>query len=172
MFLGSSATRADILANANFEVGYGMLPYWPDVPAAPQNSIIGGATLWVLKGRPQAEYKGVAQFFAFLSRPGVQAWWHQTTGYLPVTRAAFELTRSQGFYERNPGTNISIEQMAMHAPTDNSKGLRLGSFVLIRDVIEEELEQAFSGRKSAKAALDAAVRRGNELLRQFEKANR
>jgi len=171
MFLGTSAVRADILAQAKFEVGYGMLPYWPDVSGAPQNSIIGGATLWVLRGRPQPEYAGVAKFFSYLSRPGVQAFWHQATGYLPITRTAYELTRAQGFYDRNPGADMSIEQITLHPPTENSKGLRLGSFVLIRDVIEDELEQAFAGRKPAKAALDAAVRRGNDLLRQFEKAN-
>jgi sn-glycerol 3-phosphate transport system substrate-binding protein len=171
MFLGSSAARADIMAKANFEVGSGMLPYWPDVPGAPQNSIIGGATLWVLKGRPHAEYRGVAQFFSFLSRPDVQAWWHQSTGYLPITRTAYEMTRAQGFYDRHRGADISIEQISLNPPTENSKGLRIGSFVLIRDVIEDELEQAFAGRKPAKAALDAAVRRGNDLLRQFEKAN-
>ncbi|WP_441516643.1 sn-glycerol-3-phosphate ABC transporter substrate-binding protein UgpB [Bradyrhizobium sp. 2TAF24] len=171
IFLGSSATRADIVANARFEVGYGMLPYWPDVPGAPQNSIIGGATLWVLKDRPRAEYKGVARFFTYLSRPEVQAAWHQHTGYLPITRAAYDLTRNQGFYERNPGTAISIEQITLKPPTQNSRGLRLGSFVLIRDVIEEELEQAFAGKKSAQSALDNAVERGNKLLRQFERAN-
>src|SRR5882757_8219295 len=171
IFIGSSGTRADILANAKFDVGYGMLPYWPDVEGAPQNSIIGGATLWVLRDRPRDEYKGVAKFFAYLSKPEVQAAWHQNTGYLPITRAAFDLTRSQGFYDRNPGTAISIEQITLKAPTENSKGLRLGSFVLIRDVIDEELEQAFSGKKSAQAALDSAVERGNRLLRQFERAN-
>jgi sn-glycerol 3-phosphate transport system substrate-binding protein len=171
IFLGSSATRADIQANSKFKVGYGMLPYWPDVVGAPQNSTIGGATLWVLRGRPEAEYKGVAKFFAYLSQPEVQAAWHQKTGYLPVTRAAFDLSRTQGFYERNPGTDISIEQITLKPPTENSKGLRLGSFVLIRDVIEDELEQAFSGKKSAQAALDSAVARGNRLLRQFESAN-
>ncbi|KPF94169.1 glycerol-3-phosphate ABC transporter substrate-binding protein [Rhodopseudomonas sp. AAP120] len=169
IFIGSSATRADIIANSKFDVGYGRLPYWPDVASAPQNTIIGGATLWVLRGRPADEYKGVAKFFAYLSRPEVQAAWHQATGYLPVTRAAYELTRAQGFYDRNPGTAISIEQMTLKPPTDNSRGLRLGSFVLIRDVIDDELEQAFSGKKSAQAAMDSAVERGNKLLRQFER---
>ena len=171
MFLGTSAARVDILAKAQFEVGYGMLPFWPDHKDAPQNSIIGGATLWVMRGRPAAEYTGVAKFFAHLSRPGVQAWWHQATGYLPITRAAYNLTRAQGFYDRNRGADLPIEQITLHKPTDNSKGLRLGSFLLIRDVIEDEVEQALAGRKSAKAALDAAVERGNEQLRQFEKAN-
>lgn len=171
IFIGSSATRADIKANSRFEVGYGMLPYWPDVAGAPQNTLIGGATLWVLRDRPRDEYKGVAKFFAFLSKPEVQAAWHQNTGYLPVTRAAFDLTRAQGFYDRNPGTAISIEQITLKPPTENSRGVRLGSFVLIRDVIDDELEQAFSGKKSAQGALDSAVERGNRLLRQFERAN-
>jgi sn-glycerol 3-phosphate transport system substrate-binding protein len=171
IFIGSSATRADIKANSRFEVGYGTLPYWPDVAAAPQNTTIGGATLWVLRDRPRDEYMGVAKFFGFLSKPEVQAAWHQNTGYLPVTRAAFDLTRAQGFYDRNPGTAISIEQMTLKPPTANSKGIRLGSFVLIRDVIDDELEQAFAGKKSAQAALDSAVERGNRLLRQFERAN-
>jgi len=171
IFIGSSATRADIKANSKFDVGYGMLPYSPEIPGAPRNTIIGGATLWVLRDRPPAEYKGVAKFFAFLSRPEIQAAWHQHTGYLPITRAAFDLTRQQGFYDRNPGAAIAIEQMTKKPPTENSRGIRLGSFVLIRDAIEDELEQAFSGQKSAQAALDAAVERGNKLLRQFERTN-
>jgi len=171
IFIGSSATRADIKANSKFEVGYGMMPYWPDVAGAPQNSIIGGATLWVLRDRSAAEYRGVARFFAYLSRPDIQAAWHQNTGYLPITRAAFDLTRAQGFYDRNPGAAISIEQVMLKPPTENSRGLRLGSFVLIRDAIEDEMEQAFNGRKPARAALDAAVERGNRLLRQFERAS-
>jgi sn-glycerol 3-phosphate transport system substrate-binding protein len=171
IFIGSSATRADILKNGKFDVGYGMMPYWPDVLDAPQNTIIGGATLWVLRDRPADEYKGGAKFFAYLSRPDVQAAWHQATGYLPITRAAFELTRAQGFYDRNPGTSISIEQMTAKPPTDNSRGLRLGSFVLIRDAIEDEFEQAFAGKKTAQQALDSALERGNRFLRQFERAN-
>jgi sn-glycerol 3-phosphate transport system substrate-binding protein len=171
IFIGSSATRADIKANSKFDVGYGMLPYWPDVAGAPQNSTIGGATLWVLRNRPAAEYKGVAKFFGFLSKPEVQAAWHQNTGYLPITRAAFDLTRAQGFYDRNPGAAIATEQIILKPPTENSRGVRLGSFVLIRDVIDDELEQAFSGKKTAQAAMESAVERGNRLLRQFERAN-
>lgn len=171
MYATSSATRPDILANAKFEVGYAMMPYWPEVAAAPQNAMIGGATLWVLKGRPIAEYKGVAKFFVFLSRPEVQARWHQESGYLPITRAAYELTRRQGFYEKNPGTDISIKQITLKEPTQNTKGLRLGSFVQVREVIEDELEQAISGKVAPKAALDSAVRRGNTILRRFEQAN-
>lgn len=172
IFLGSSATRADIVKNAKFEVGYGRLPIRPQITGAPQNTIIGGATLWVLRGRTPEEYKGVARFFSYLSKPEVQAAWHQATGYLPITHAAYQLSRDQGFYTRNLGADIAIEQMTAKMPTENSKGLRLGSFVLIRDAIEDELELAFAGKKSAADALASAQERGNRLLRQFERANR
>jgi sn-glycerol 3-phosphate transport system substrate-binding protein len=169
MYMNSSAAQAGVRANAkDFEFGVAMLPYWPDVAGAPQNSIIGGATLWVLQGRPEAEYKGVAKFFSYLSSPEVQAWWHQETGYLPITYASWELTKSQGYYEANPGTDVSIKQMTLNEPTPNSKGLRLGNFVQIRDVIDEELEAAFAGSKTVDQALADAVERSNALLREFE----
>jgi sn-glycerol 3-phosphate transport system substrate-binding protein len=171
MYMNSSAAQAGVRANAkDFEFGVAMLPYWPDVAGAPQNSIIGGATLWVLQGRPAEEYKGVARFFSYLSSAEVQSWWHQETGYLPITYAAYDLTKSQGYYENNPGTDVSIKQMTLNEPTPDSKGLRLGNFVQIRDVIEEELEAAFAGTKTVDQALDDAVTRSNELLREFEQS--
>jgi len=149
-----------------------MLPYWPRIGQAPQNSIIGGATLWVMRGHSMKPYRGVAKFFSYLSSAYVQADWHQFTGYLPITLAAFELTAKQGFYKENPGTDTSIRQMTNKGPTEHSKGLRFGNFVQIRDVINDELEAVWSGKKSAQNALDDAVAKGNALLRKFEKANR
>ncbi|GAB5467319.1 MAG: sn-glycerol-3-phosphate ABC transporter substrate-binding protein UgpB [Rhodospirillales bacterium] len=172
MYFGSSAGYAGIRANAkDFEFGVGMLPYYADVEGAPQNSIIGGASLWVLQGHPQPQYEGVAKFFTYLSSPEVQAWWHQETGYLPITTAAYELTKSQGFYEKNPGTDTAINQINLNPPTAASKGLRLGNFVQIRDVINEELEEIFSGNKTPEEGLADAVERSNDLLRQFQEAN-
>ncbi|MEO1192994.1 MAG: sn-glycerol-3-phosphate ABC transporter substrate-binding protein UgpB [Pseudomonadota bacterium] len=172
MYFGSSAGYAGIRANAkDFTFGVSMLPYYDDVQGVPQNSIIGGASLWVLKGHDQEEYDGVAKFFSYLSSPEVQAWWHQETGYLPITTAAYELTKKQGFYEKNPGTDTPINQINLNPPTAASKGLRLGNFVQIRDVINEEFEEIFSGNKTPKEGLDDAVKRGNDLLRQFQDAN-
>jgi sn-glycerol 3-phosphate transport system substrate-binding protein len=162
-----------VVANAkDFEGGYGMLPYYDDVEGAPQNSIIGGATLWVLQGRDEAEYKGVADFFSYLSSPEVQADWHQFSGYLPITQAAWDLSKEQGFYDANPGADVSIRQMTLNPPTENSKGLRFGNYVQIRTIIDEEFQALLSGGKDAQTALDDVVSRGNALLREFEAANR
>jgi sn-glycerol 3-phosphate transport system substrate-binding protein len=169
MIQTSSAAYGTVKAGVKFPFGMTQLPYYPDVAGAPQNSIIGGASLWVMGGKKPEEYKGIAKFFTYLSGTDVQQNWHEATGYLPITKAAYQATKAAGFYEKNPGTEIAIIQMTAKPPTANSRGLRLGNLVQIRDVIAEDLEAAFAGKSEAKAALDDAVRRGNTLLRQFEK---
>jgi sn-glycerol 3-phosphate transport system substrate-binding protein len=170
MYMNSSASRAGVLLNAkDFEVGFGMLPHYADTK--PQNSIIGGATLWVLQGHTPEEYKGVADFFSYLSSPEVQADWHQFSGYLPITQAAYELGQKQGYYEKNPGSDVAIKQITLNPPTENSKGLRFGNYVQIRDVIDQEYQELLAGNKTAQEALDAVVSRGNELLREFQSSN-
>lgn len=171
-FTESSAGYAGVKKEAQFEFEIRPLPYWSDVAGAPQNTIIGGSSLWVLGGHSSDEYKGVGEFLSFLSTSDIQAKWHQDTGYLPITLAAYDQTKREGFYAKNPGTDIAIIQMISKTPTSNSKGLRLGSFDQIRGLIDEELEAVWVGDKTAKAALDNAVKRGNILLRRFEKANR
>ena len=171
-FTESSAGYAGVKAEAEFPFGVTTLPYWPDAAGAPRNTIIGGASLWVLQGHGAEEYKGVARFFTFLSSAENQANWHQQTGYLPITLSAYDLTKTQGFYDKNPGTETALVQMTSKEPTANSKGLRLGSFDQIRGIIDEELEAVWSGQKTAQAALDSAAARGDKLLRRFERANK
>ena len=171
MLTSSSATYANIAKNAKFQFAVAALPYYSDVPGAPQNTVLGGASLWAMSGKSANENMGVARFFKFLSQPEVQAKWHQDTNYLPTTRVAYDLTSKSGFYQKNPGTDIAVQQMIVKT-TDKSRGIRLGNFVQIRGIIDEELENVWSGKKTAKEALDAAVKRGDEQLVRFEKANR
>ena len=172
MYTESSAGYAGFKKTCQFEFATSMLPYWPDVKGAPQNTIIGGASLWVMAGHKPEEYKGVAAFFNYLSRPEIQAEWHQGTGYLPLTLAAYELTKKQGFYEKNPGMETALKQMTLHNPTENSKGLRFGDHAKTREIMDNEFEAVFAGQKTAQQGLDDAVKAGNELLRRFEAANR
>jgi sn-glycerol 3-phosphate transport system substrate-binding protein len=171
MYTGSSGLYGNLKRNAKFNYAISSLPYYPDVPGAPQNTVIGGASLWVMAGKKPAEYKGVAQFFSYLSRPEVAAASHQRTGYLPVTKASYELTEKSGFYKQNPGTDVAVSQM-IRKTTEKSRGVRLGNFVQIRTIIDEELENVWSGKKSPKEGLDAAIQRGNEQLERFEKSNK
>ncbi|MGK6316064.1 sn-glycerol-3-phosphate ABC transporter substrate-binding protein UgpB [Neorhizobium sp. DT-125] len=173
VYMGSSASRAGVINNAkNFKVGFAPMPYDDTVTKEPKNSIIGGATLWTLNGQKNPDvYKGVAKFFTYLSKPEVQADWHQFTGYLPITNAAYELGQKQGYYEKNPGSDIAIKQITRGTPTDNSKGVRFGNLTQIRDLVDQQFETVLSGKKTGQQALDDAAKAGNAILREFEAAN-
>ena len=179
MIFASSGLRARIQREAQFQWGVGMLPVYQGT--TPINSIIGGASFWVMNRGPNAqrsaaELQGIAQFFAYIARPEVAAKWHTDTGFLPVTRAAFEQVRATGFYNQpaNAGADVPIQQMLRGGGqmTENSMGIRLGGFVEIRTIIQEELERAFQGQQTAEQALANATTRGNVVLRNFERQNR
>jgi len=167
----SSGFYGNVAKNAKFAYAVAPLPYYQDVAGAPQNTVIGGASLWVMSGKKSAEYKGVAKFFTFISQPEVQSASHKRTGYLPVTLASYKLTEDSGFYKQNPGTDVAVTQM-IRKVTDKSRGIRLGNYVQIRAIEDEELEQVWGGKKTPKEALDAIVKRGDEQLERFQKANK
>ena len=169
IFLTSIGFYGNVKANAKFAYTAAPMPYYPDVPGAPQNSIIGGASLWVMGGKNAAEYKGVAKFLSFLSETDRQIELHKKSGYLPITKAAYAKVKAEGFYKENPILEVPLLELTNKEPTDNSRGLRFGNMVQMRDVWSEEIEQALAGKKTARQALDDAVSRGDNMLRQFER---
>lgn len=161
----SSGGLGDVL-KSGLNYGLGQLPYYPEAEGAPQNTIPGGASLWVFGGHEDAEYEGVAAFFNFLSQTEIQERLHQVSGYLPVTLAAYEATKASGFYDENPGREIPITQMMGKAPTANSRGVRLVNLPQVRDIENEEFEKMLAGEQTAQQALDNAVERGNAAIQQ------
>jgi sn-glycerol 3-phosphate transport system substrate-binding protein len=170
----SSGMRGDLVKSAKFDWGEAYLPYDPTIIKTPLNSIIGGASVWTMTapGRTAAEYKAVATFLKFMARPENDAYWHEHTGYVPVTLAGFELAKQQGFYKANPGADLPVNQLTRGTVTNNSRGLRLGRLPEIRNIIYEEMEKAFQGNQTAQQAMDNAVTRGNKVLREFQKSVR
>jgi sn-glycerol 3-phosphate transport system substrate-binding protein len=171
---GSSSGRADIVRNAKFKWAPALLPYDPEVSKTPDNTIIGGASLWVMTApsRTPASYKAVAQFLQFIGQPAQDARYSQDTGYVPVTLAGYALNQSSGYYDKTPGADVAVKSLTRGTLTPNSKGLRLGRLPEIRNILYEEIEKALQGQQSAEQALASAVTRGNVVLRQFEKSAR
>ena len=159
----SSANYAELRSRAKFGLGIAQFPHYDDFDSAPLNTLSAGAALWVMAGRPKADYAGVAGFLAYFARPDVQAEWHQRTGLVPLSAAAYELTRKQGFYSANPGHEIAVRQLLTRG-TPNWKSLRLGQHPGLRSIIDEEIDLAWQGKKTSLDALNAAVTRGNAYL--------
>ncbi|MCS7202662.1 MAG: sn-glycerol-3-phosphate ABC transporter substrate-binding protein UgpB [Dictyoglomus sp.] len=170
MIIESSAAYASISANAKFKWGASFLPYYDDFLSKPYNSIIGGASLWVMR-RPNMnpeEYRGVIDFFNYLKRPEIDGWWHMVTGYVPVTYGGYEYANKQDFYKQNPVGKIPIVQLTRTNPTPNTRGLRLGNLPAIRIVIYEEVEKLFQNKQDVRSTINNIMERGNKILREFE----
>ncbi len=172
MLIQSSGGHAAIARDLKASFSVAPMPFWPDVIAEPKNSIVGGASLWVFNApnRSAEELRGVAQFLAFLARPETYVRFAKATGFLPATNAAFQAMQAEGFFQQNAGRDVPILQLTRGTPTANSSGYRFGRWTEIRDMYHEEVERALQGQQTAQAALDNAVRRGNEALRQFERS--
>jgi len=163
--LASTALVGTLTKTAKFDWGTGNLPRMTGYPQG--NSIIGGASLWVMKGKKAEEYKGVASFLAFLANPEQQAWWHAATGYLPVSKSALAALQKTDHFQRNPDMWTAFNQIMSGKTTVNSQGIRLGNFVAVRDTIEAELENVVGGKKTPKQGLDDAVKKGDSILKEF-----
>ncbi|MDR3515898.1 MAG: sn-glycerol-3-phosphate ABC transporter substrate-binding protein UgpB [Azospirillaceae bacterium] len=168
MLLQSSGGQPAIERDAGFAVGVAPLPYWPDIAGAPHNTMVGGASNWVFRGFTDAEYRGIVAFLTFLAKPENDAQWARSTGFLPTTVAGYQLMRHQGFFSQHPGRDVAVQSLMRGTLSANSWGYRLGCWSEIRDIFDEEVERALAQQQSGDVALDNAVRRGNELLRQFQ----
>jgi sn-glycerol 3-phosphate transport system substrate-binding protein len=166
LLAASSANYDELRRGAKFDLGIAQFPYYDDFDGAPLNTLASGTAFWVMAGRPSADYAGVARFLSFFATAAVQAEWHQKTGLVPLTPAAYELTRKTGFYSANPGHEIAVRQL-MQRGTPNWKSLRLVQFPKLRSILDEELESTWQGGKAPLDALNHAVARGNAFLDQL-----
>ena len=167
-WIGSSGSFGGLQKTAKMEFSADFLPYWKAVDGAGTNSFIGGAALFAMAGKPDAENKCVADFFQFLTSPEVQKYYHQATGYVAITKAAYELAKSEGYYEKTPVAEVGIKQLMLQSG-DWSKGYRLGFYPQIRTIMEREYNRIFSGETTVSQAFETIEKEGNDLLTRFAK---
>ena len=168
-WLGSSGSFGGLLKkDLPFKFSATFLPYWEAVTKEPTQTFIGGASLFAMAGKDAAENKATAAFFAFLTAPKTQYFWHQATGYVPITTAAYDMAKKDGHYEKFPAAEIGIQQLSLPAG-DNTKGYRMGFYVQIRDVMNREYGRILTGETDVDSAFKAIEEEANKLLARFAK---
>ena len=167
MYIDSSATYQRIAGGAKFKFGEAPMPYVAGAPGAPQNSVVGGNSLWVIAGAKPEVYAGVAMFLQFLSSANAQSYWGSNTGYVPVSKAGYDALKSSGFYTQHPDFEVAVKELTNKEPTDWSRGIRLGNLPQIRDIEVGALTSVIDGKQSAQAALDQATSQANKVLDDF-----
>lgn len=168
MWLGSSGSFGGISKTVEFPFSATYLPYWDAVEGAGTGTFIGGAALFSMAGKPDAENTCVASFFEHLSSAEVQYQWHEDTGYVPITNAAYELAKKDGYYDRAPAAEVGIQQLTLPGG-EWTKGYRMGFYVQVRDVMNREYGKIMSGDASVEDAFATIEADGNKLLERFAK---
>lgn len=167
-WIGSSGSFGGLQKTAQKPFSATFLPYWKSVEGAGTNTFIGGAALFAMSGKSNEENKCTADFFQFLTSPDVQKFYHQATGYVAITKAAYELAKSEGYYKEKPAAEVGIQQLMLPSG-DWSKGYRLGFYPQIREIMEREYGRIFAGETSVEDALKTIEAEANDLLARFAK---
>jgi sn-glycerol 3-phosphate transport system substrate-binding protein len=153
---------------SGFQLGTGFLPANGDVERT--GVIIGGASLWVGAGHPDAENQAAVKFIMWLLQPEQMAKWHQGTGYLPITKSAQKVLEDQKYFEQNPGQKTAVDQLAAAKVTSATAGAVMGPFPQIRDIVEQAIQSVVNGEdintvlQDAKSKADAALADYNSRL--------
>lgn len=166
MWIGSSGSFGGLINRVEFKLGTSYLPYWQSLAKNGVHTFIGGAALFALNGHDAKQDKGVAAFFAYLTQPEVQMYWHKTTGYVPVTNAAYELTKKSGYYNEFPAAEVGVKQLSL-ASGEWNKGYRVGFYPQIRETINSEVDKIFAGTESVDTALDTIETESTTMLKRF-----
>ncbi|RCW23196.1 carbohydrate ABC transporter substrate-binding protein (CUT1 family) [Ciceribacter lividus] len=168
LWIGSSGSFGGLQKTATMPFSATFLPYWKSIIPEGVHTFIGGASLFAMAGKPEAENKCVASFFHFLTSPEIQKFYHQSTGYVAITKAAYELAKKEGYYNEKPAAEVGIQQLSLPG-AEWDKGYRMGFYPQIRTVMEREYNRIFSGETTPKDAMDAIKKEADELLARFAK---
>ena len=168
LWIGSSGSFGGLQNSAQMPFSASFLPYWNSIEGAGTNSFIGGAALFAMSGKSDAENKCTADFFQFLTSPEIQYFYHQSTGYVAITKAAYEMAKEDGYYDRKPIAEVGIQQLSLPGG-EWSKGYRMGFYPQIREVMEREYNKIFAGETSVEDAMKTIEQEGNALLERFAK---
>ncbi len=167
MYEQSSASLATITAAAHFPFGVTELPVVAGDRSAPQNTVVGGASLWVMAGARTDTYKGDAEFLHFLISGPAQAYWASHTGYVAVSKAGLKALQSEGFYKTHPNDAVATAELTNKPPLPYTRGIRLGYLPEIRQDEAAAIANVLAGKESAAAALAAAQSQGDKILSEF-----
>lgn len=167
MLVQSTSSLGGILKKANFEVGTTFLPKMAgDWPLG--NSVIGGGCLWVLKGHPPETYEAAWKFLQYSFSPERAKIWHKRTGYFPISNTAYKELQEEGWFEEEPNHATAFNQILSGADTPAARGVLLGNFVQIRDIVGTAIEEVLVNGEDPKKALDAAAEEANRVLAEYK----
>jgi sn-glycerol 3-phosphate transport system substrate-binding protein len=148
------------------EVGVGALPGLPGGTGVPY---LVHRALWIMNQRPQQEQEAAWKFIKWLVQPEQQAEWF-AGGYLPASRAAFDLPAAKDVIAKYPQFQVPVDMYLNRPATSAAQSIPLlGPIWEVRAIIDNEVQAMLAGKKDADQALEDAVARANRAIENYNK---
>jgi multiple sugar transport system substrate-binding protein len=157
-----SGSLGQLLNTKGLNFAVASLPHYEQVSHVPGKPFVSGSALWAIAGHPKEQNKATMAFLAYLAKPVVASAWHQKTGFLPLTDAAYR-TANVAFYDRVPGARKLVQDMSQ-ANAKNSRGFRINNYPKVEEILNRELNAALKGDTPPVAALNTSMDEAKPLM--------
>jgi len=166
MLVQSTSSLGGIEGKVEFNLGTAFLPVLDGYERA-GNNVVGGGCLWTMEGQSEEEYDAVWSFYQYLSETPQAILWHKGTGYFPATNDAVQALDDEGWFTERPNFRTAFDQILAGNDTPAGRGVLLGDFVIIRDVVGAGIEDAVVNGVDPQEAMDTAVEESNTILEDY-----
>jgi multiple sugar transport system substrate-binding protein len=158
----TSGALGQMLDKRGLSFGMAPLPFYDQVSPKAGAPFVSGGALWAVSGHAKDADKATMAFLAYLSKPVIAANWHQRTGYLPLTDAAFRAA-NVSLYDKVPGIRLLVDSMRQ-VNDKNSRGFRVRNYHSIEPILSRQFDAALSGNTPPVAALTMALDESRPLM--------
>ena len=130
---------------------------------------VGDSSLWITKGRPEAEQEAAWKLIKYLMEPEQQAEWFAGTGFVAVRRSSYDLPAATQAVERYPAFMVPVEQLRHGPDTPATRGALIGAFPKVREALAHNIEEMILQSKDPDKALDDAVTEANQIIADYNR---
>lgn len=157
MIWHTTGNLSNIRTNAQFPFGVALLPAHKR-----RGSPTGGGNFHMFKGASTAQQAACMTFLKWLTAPERAARWGIDTGYVATSPAAWQTDAMKSYVAGFPQAAVARDQLevavAELSTHDNQR---------VTQALNDELQAALLGRKTAKAALDDAQANATRILKPY-----
>ncbi len=175
MTIGTSAALGSVIAAlgggiapglTTDDIGVGPMPGPGDTPGVQ----VGGASLWIVADKGDAETAAAWDFITYLVSAEIQARWASETGYVPVRSDSVDLEPLATTYATDPRFRVPYDQLLTSVEGEASLSPVLGPQREVRAATANAVAAIFGGADVA-TSLSAAATQSNALIESYNQRN-
>lgn len=159
MMWHTTGNLTPVRAAAKFDFGVAMLP-----ASKRRGSPTGGGNFYIFKKASPEERKAALAFIKWMTAPAQAARWSIETGYMGVTRAAYDTPALKKYVAEFPAAAVARDQL-QHAVAE----LAVHENARVKKLLDDAIQAALTGGKEPRAALAEAQAGAERILSRYRR---